>query len=194
MRTLALAGLLAAGVDGLPNPGPEAAAAAPHGCPTWCSSYICGYTAHCDTCSFCAPDHPADPCDSPGSFAYEPGKIAPGLLAVMSNDEDIVKANGCNQCPDDKRAVWIAPGDICTLKDMPTAAFDHCGEPAWAKDYEPSDHVKACLTAAQFDELWRTGHCHDTKTTLPFFGKEGLLFCSDTCDAFCEWAAGAPAG
>ena len=117
------------------------------------------------------------PCDSPGSFAYEPGKIAANLLAVMRNDEDIVKANGCNQCPDDKRAVWIAPGDICTLKDMPTAAFDHCAEPAWANDYEPSDHVKACVTAAQLEDLWRTGHCHDTNTTLPYVGKEGLLFC-----------------
>ena len=118
------------------------------------------------------------PCDFiPGSFAYEPGMIAPNLLTVMRNDEDIVKANGCNQCPDDRRAVWIAPGDICTLKDMPTAAFDHCAEPAWANDYEPSDHVKACLTAAQLEKLWRTGHCHDTNTTLPYVGKEGLLFC-----------------
>ena len=88
-----------------------------------------------------------------------------------------MKANGCNQCPDDRRAVWIAPGDICTLKDMPTAAFDHCAEPAWANDYEPSEHVKACITAAQLEELWRTGHCHNTTTTLPFVGKEGLLFC-----------------
>ena len=75
--------------------------------------------------------------------------------------------------------VWIAPGDICTLKDMPEAHFDHCKTAEWAEDYKPADHVKACLTIAQIDELWLTGHCHDTNSTLPFVRKEGLLFCAD---------------
>ena len=134
----------------------------------------------CGGCSECT-----NPCDKfEGSFAYSPHEISAGLLDVMSKDEKIVKANACNVCPKEGTLpVWIAPGDICTLKDMPEAHFDHCKTTEWADDYNVTDHVKACLTMPQIDDLWLTGHCHNTTSTLPFVGKQGLLYCCG--DSYC---------
>ena len=124
-------------------------------------------------------------CDAArGSFAYEPDLIGAEMLAVMLNDEGIMKANGCNQCAmETMRPVWLAPGDLCTLGDAEGPI--HCATPAWANDYEPAHHVKACIPAAQLKKLWVTGHCHNVNTTLPYIGKEGLLFCRARCFPKC---------
>ena len=130
---------------------------------------------YCEGCTF----YPCDPCDFQGSFAFEPEKIPHELLEIMSHDPNIVQPNGCNECPTHgDQPVWIAPGDICDLvtDGFSAAYFDHC-DTQYENDYEPSNHVKACLTEKQRDHLWETGHCHNVNTTLPYVAKEGLLFC-----------------
>ena len=143
-------------------------------CSEWCNDYTCG-SIYCQGCTF----WPCDKCAFQGSFAYKPKLIPPGLLDIMKHDKSIIQPNGCNVCPEPGvQPAWIAPGDMCSLasEGFSTAQFDHCNS-QYANDYEPSHHVKACLSMQERNHLWLTGHCHGSNSTLPYVGKEGLLFC-----------------
>ena len=94
------------------------------------------------------------------------------LLGIMRHDKNIggLQPNGCNVCPSQgEQPAWIAPGDVCSLgpkEGFETAQFQHCrNESIWKDDYEPSHHVKACLTTAQRNDIWKSGHCHNMTTT-----------------------------
>jgi hypothetical protein len=81
--------------------------------------------------------------------------------------------------------IWLAPGDMCDMQTYGRLTyhpkFQHCSIASYATDFNPTDHVKACVTKEDVAYLWESGHCHDTLNTtpLPFFErmKEGLLFC-----------------
>ena len=121
-------------------------------------------------------------CGSMKQFAYEPRSIPPALLNTLYEDTRQYHPNGCNECSTGRLAVWIAPGDLCTLQRNESLAdypqFQHCGVQKYKDDYEPDHHVKACLSDPDVSVLWKMGHCHNT-TGKPWFGQqqEGLLFC-----------------
>ena len=124
-------------------------------------------------------------CGSVHNFAYSES-IQPELKQTLF--QDVIKPNGCNQCSDHMHVpIWLAPGDMCDMQQTyglltyhPT--FQHCHIANYATDFNPTDHVKACVTKEDVTYLWESGHCHYTSntTSLPFFErmKEGLLFCA----------------
>ena len=127
-------------------------------------------------------------CGSMKQFAYEPRSIPPTLLNTLYQDTRQYHPNGCNECSTGRLAVWIAPGDLCTLQRNGSLTeymymypqFQHCGVQKYKNDYEPDHHVKACLRDPDVSVLWETGHCHHNTTSMePLLRlqKEGLLFC-----------------
>lgn len=56
-------------------------------------------------------------------------------------------------------------------------------EDRYRDDYEPDNHVKACLPEVALDKLWNSdpAHCHGV--FRPFVAKEGLLFCEKAARA-----------
>ena len=106
--------------------------------------------------------------------------IPPTLLNTLHQ----YHPNGCNECSTGRLAVWIAPGDLCTLHRNGSLTeypqFQHCGVQKYRNDYESDHHVKACLSDPDVSVLWETGHCQHTTSREPLFSlqKEGLLFCA----------------
>lgn len=123
--------------------------------------------------------------------------LLPTDLKLML-ERDVLAPDGCNQCANrNLRAIWLAPGDLCTLKgdkkllDAHTS-FQHCTT-VYQNDYDSDHHVKACVSMADLDELWKTDHCHSSASGIaPYFDSmtEGLLFCAS--DLWCYQCEGGP--
>ena len=64
-------------------------------------------------------------------FAYEARSIPPALLNTLYEDTRQYHPNGCNECSTGRLAVWVAPGDPCTLRRNGSLAeypqFQHLG-------------------------------------------------------------------
>ena len=126
-------------------------------------------------------------CGSVQNFAYSES-IHPELKQTLL--QDVIKPNGCNQCSDKNHVpIWLAPGDMCDMQQTYGRLtyhpkFQHCHIANYATDFNPTDHVKACVTKEDVRYLWESGHCR-SNTSLPFFDsmKEGLLFCKKNCAA-----------
>ena len=124
------------------------------------------------------------PCGAPRNF-WDRNAIPSDIAQMM--ERDVIQPDGCNRCADpDKRPIWLAPGDLCTLKNDRQLLEDYpdlnCD--VYGGKYDKYWHVKACVTSREVDELWETGHCHVDGTgpdtgIAPYFPEmhEGLLFC-----------------
>lgn len=123
-------------------------------------------------------------CGGVQNFAYDPHSIPMELERMLRRD--VIVPNGCNTCSDDRRAVWIAPGDLCRLQEDGMAAYHgvpllHCST-QYKNDFNVTHHVKACLSIEDLQDLWLNhGFCHSPTTGLPYYDlmKEGLLFCTN---------------
>jgi len=98
--------------------------------------------------------------------------------------EDVIAPNGCNACSStDLVPVWLAPGDLCSMKTLGRLVehphFQHCDDPRYVADYDPTHHVKACISPADITYLWNTEppHCWDGRVPILSKMNEGLLFC-----------------
>ena len=141
-------------------------------------------------------------CGSVQNFAYSES-IQPELKQTLF--QDVIRPNGCNRCSDKNHVpIWLAPGDMCDMQTHGRLTyhhkFQHCSTPtpSYATDFNPTDHVKACVTKEDVTYLWESGHCHDTlnTTSLPFFDsmKEGLLFCATHAWDACKLETLLPTG
>lgn len=154
---------------------------------------VAGITLVAFVIGFMIPHNPAP------TFVYS-DDIPPKLLDMLK--QDVVKPGVNNVCEHDMTmALWIAPGDLCSLKNMGRLAnhpnFQHCTS-EYVDDYLPNHHVKACLSYEDVSYLWDTGHCWQPNsaeyavvsgvnvTVRPQYRRmhEGLMFCGDNrCSA-----------
>jgi len=136
-------------------------------------------------------------CGGVENFAHDPSAIPPELERMLRHD--VVVPNGCNECALGAIPVWLAPGDMCTMQDdehrlKEYPRLQHCTT-KYARDYNPTHHVKSCLTINDLSFLYGTDppHCHSNATDLQqyFFYQmeEGLLFCAALTAADVKGAA-----
>jgi len=94
------------------------------------------------------------------------------------------------ECDDtDHTPVWMAPGDICTVKGLTVDDWSYCDP---SSEFSNSEHVKVCVSTAELQVMWEDGLCQNEmqtsdiqKVTMLHHGNravnvayDGTLFCA----------------
>ena len=125
-------------------------------------------------------------------WKYDPGSVMPTWLEAELQSDVIKPVNLCNNvCPPPLRAVWIAPGDLCTLHASGKllhhhGSFNFCNHPEFEDFNDPTSigyyssmHVKACISDDSIDFLWHADppRCVG-RNGIPAIREDGLLYCA----------------
>lgn len=58
-------------------------------------------------------------------------------------------------CGANRRPVWLAPGDICTIFNLSSADWKYCN----ALEFSGYEHILVCVSDAQLRTMWGNGLC-----------------------------------
>jgi hypothetical protein len=133
----------------------------------------------------------ADTC----AWRFDPSSDLPSDLRDAL-EADTVRPGQCDQCHTGETAVWIAPGDLCSLKQAGYLdrhngeETDFCNQNRYKDSYSALYHFKTCVEHSALDWLWANDRCKapspstDVNGTVtmvldrPWVQKDGALYCA----------------
>ena len=113
----------------------------------------------------------------------------------------------CDRCDDERIPIWIAPGDLCTIKPELKNTWIFCQGSYEDTMFAPDEHVKVCVSREELTLMWEHDLCHgsnpapgdewfalttnaSSETSVVNVGYDGALFCTTTLCSATQRTAG----
>jgi hypothetical protein len=135
-------------------------------------------------------------------WRFDPqGQMPAALQAAL--EADTIQPSACDTCVPGEVAVWVAPGDLCSLAQAgflvrhPGTETSFCDRSRYTNNYDPRLHFKTCLEHSSLTWLWDNQRCRmPTASTdasgnvtlaldTPWVQRDGAMYCGWWSSIFC---------